>query len=555
MTPLLSISRIRLMWLPGIFAAVLSTSSFAVTRVVTNTNDSGAGSLRATVIASGAGDVITFAMPSGTISLTSPIPVTTALTVNGPGADLLTISGSNVTRIFNVTSTVTISGLTLQSGNADGIALRGGAIHNTGSLTLDSMVLKLNQAVDGGGAIYNESSSAATGQLTIRNSELWGNVADDFAGVGGGAILSTSVSGNAASVTIINSTVSGNGAVASIAGMSGGGIYFANGALRIFNSTVAGNNAGIAGGDIHQGRVANTSLTIRNSIISGGIVNAIGAPVADFDIFQPATSTINSLGYNIVGHRSAGTGYAPSDAPDNTDPLLGSISANGGATRTMLPLPTSTAVSFVPVASCVDETGAALTRDQRGFGRRTVYATACDAGAAESLRLVAVLSRKYHGAAPAVPREIPINAATALSGLVDVEPRTIGAGHLLAFQFNGPVSAISTAGVSPVGSATATRSGNEVLVSLTNVPDNRRVTVSLTGVGGLALPVTASLGYLVGDVTGKRSVNAADISAVKANRNQTVDNENFKFDVDAVGTISDADVSAVKARSGKVLPP
>ena len=85
-------------------------------------------------------------------------------------------------------------------------------------------------------------------------------------------------------------------------------------------------------------------------------------------------------------------------------------------------------------------------------------------------------------------------------------------------------------------------------------PDNQRVTVSLTNVGGLGLDVSASMGFLVGDINGSRSVNASDISAVKANLNVTVGAANFRMDVNTSGTITQSDVSAAKARSGLVLP-
>ena len=50
-----------------------------------------------------------------------------------------------------------------------------------------------------------------------------------------------------------------------------------------------------------------------------------------------------------------------------------------------------------------------------------------------------------------------------------------------------------------VGTATVGYQGNEVRVTLTGILDNKRVTVSLTGVNG-TIPVQASVGFLVGDV-------------------------------------------------------
>lgn len=525
----------------------------AATLTVTNTNDSGAGSLRAAMAAAGAGDVIVFSA-RGTIGLTSVIPVTTAVTISGPGADQLAISGSFIARIFEVTSNAIISGLTLKQGFADSTALRGGAIKNTGTLTLDGVAFRENVAFDGGGALYNESASASTGQLVILNSELSGNFVSDPSGIGGGALLSASITGNAASVTIVNSTITGNSVSENQnpRDMAGGGIYFANSALRLFNSTVAANRAGIAGGDIHQASVANTSLTLRNSIVSGGLVDFVGVAPTDIDLFQPGSATIGSLGYNIVTNRSAATGYnALTDAPNGTNPLLGALTAYGGPTQTMLPPALSPATAFVPLASCLGDSGAALTRDQRGYFRQASGMTACDAGATEGLALTAVMSRKFHGG---LPYDVPITPTIPLAGPVNVEPRGIGAGHLLVFQFNGTITSLGTPAVAPIGSVSAVKSNNEVLVTLTSVPDNRRVTVSLAGANGLLSLYSTSLGFLVGDVNGNRAVNASDISAVKARMGPLITNANFKFDLNASGDITNTDVSAVKARSGLVLP-
>ena len=65
---------------------------------VTNLNDSGDGSLRAAVAATPPGGVVDFAPGlTGTITLTSKIDVN-GLTISGPGASVLRISGGHTTR-------------------------------------------------------------------------------------------------------------------------------------------------------------------------------------------------------------------------------------------------------------------------------------------------------------------------------------------------------------------------------------------------------------------------------------------------------------------------
>ena len=174
------------------------------------------------------------------------------------------------------------------------------------------------------------------------------------------------------------------------------------------------------------------------------------------------------------------------------------------------------------------------------------------------LALAGVVSRKVHGSAGTF--DVAINAATPIGAMVDVEPRAIGPGHALVFTFNNPIGVAGGANVvdslgAAVGAATSTASGNDVVVTLTGIPDNTRVTVSLTGVNASATPFAASLGFLIGDVNNTRSVNSSDISGVKARSGQTTNASNFMFDVNASGTVNSSDISAVKARSGVTLAP
>ena len=62
------------------------------------------------------------------------------------------------------------------------------------------------------------------------------------------------------------------------------------------------------------------------------------------------------------------------------------------------------------------------------------------------------------------------------------------------------------------------------------------------------------MGVLVGDTTGDRSVNSADISQTKSQSGQAVTTSNFREDVTADGSINSADISLVKSKSGTALP-
>jgi hypothetical protein len=94
------------------------------TFTVTNTNDSGPGSLRAEVAAanldSPGPDTINFAKGvHGTIVLTSgELLINDNVTISGPGANKVSVSGDNASRVVEVSVglNVTISGLTITEG-------------------------------------------------------------------------------------------------------------------------------------------------------------------------------------------------------------------------------------------------------------------------------------------------------------------------------------------------------------------------------------------------------------------------------------------------------
>jgi hypothetical protein len=245
------LSLMALTLLMAVAITLPSGLTHAATFTVTNTNPTGAGSLRAAVddaeLAAGA-DVIVFQPGlTGTIDVGDPgLILTSELTIDGAGATIsLTNSGdANIFRV-NPGADLTLRNFTIANAagleptiivldgilNAENMTfsdnIGDGAIINYGITTISGSTFT-NNAADIGGAIYNSDD----GILTISGSTFTNNRADiNFAS--GGAILNNSTN----TATITGSTFTGNQA-----GNNGGAI--SNGGLMIISaSTFTGNTA------------------------------------------------------------------------------------------------------------------------------------------------------------------------------------------------------------------------------------------------------------------------------------------------------------------------
>ena len=130
---------------------------------VTNTNDSGAGSLRQAILDANAistGDVILFSsffntsriitLASGQLTLTD----TATTTITGPGVSLLSVSGGDASRVFavNLGASAAMTGMTITHGNGQGVGgsgRDGGAIYNAGTLTLTNSTISNSTTIGG----------------------------------------------------------------------------------------------------------------------------------------------------------------------------------------------------------------------------------------------------------------------------------------------------------------------------------------------------------------------------------------------------------------------
>jgi hypothetical protein len=327
----------------------------AATRIVTNANDSGAGSLRQTIANAAAGDTIVFdpSLQGATITLTSAqISINKNLTLIGLGAGNLTISGNHKYRVFNIGSArvVNISGLTIAAGTVKND--RGGGIYNAGKLTLANSIVTGNQITGtlqrllswGGSGIYNAGTLTVT-QTTISNNNdisisaggggLFndGSVRLEDSTISGNQVHTTATFGqygggglcNRGTATIVHSSVLNNTAAGYSSG-GGGGIYNA-GSLTLTDSTVRGNRSititssyvgGYGGGLLNW---QNGTLTVVRSTIADNVADRDGGGVENVGILTVTQSLINgnvARGINLGKGQSLGVG----GGIDNTDGQL-----------------------------------------------------------------------------------------------------------------------------------------------------------------------------------------------------------------------------------------
>jgi len=348
--------------------------------MVTNLSDtgvSGDGSLRGEILAASSGDTIGFAHGlHGTITLNSlkgDLPISKSVTINGPGANKLSVSGNDASRIFDISgsASVTIAGLTI----TDGRATTGGGILLEGSaaLSISKCTLTDNEALgslagsltvpDGDGGGIEDNSSGA---MTVANSTFDTNKAiargpnappsgpNYIIALGGAIDVSLYSTGPA---TISDSTFTGNQALGGVPGASAGGGALSDsstpadktlGATMIVTGcTLSGNAAiGAAGGDgvsnfgSGQGGGINNfaNLIVSDSTLTGNLAQGsplvstapvqhvlantvvAGGGILELTNFAPATMLVTDS--TISGNRAVGAAGAAGGT--------GSIGEGGG---------------------------------------------------------------------------------------------------------------------------------------------------------------------------------------------------------------------------------
>ncbi len=269
-----------------------------------------------------AGGLVTFNC-SGSLTIGFLTPITLSTTVTLEGADLITLSGGQVTRLFIVPAgfSLNLRHITLEQGKVNGSG--GGAIVNHGRLTLQGSTIQSSQ-VDAnalGGAIFTD------GPLTITDSTLFDNLAGS-----GGAIYARAA---AARVTIagsrfVSNTANNNinfgfggalwldtpaqltltgGEWLSNSARYGGAIYVAAGAVLTASGelTLSGNTATVDGGAIYTEAGSAASLE-RLSLIGNHATAGKGGGVTSRGSLLVADSLFRDNLANYGGGLAAGLG-------------------------------------------------------------------------------------------------------------------------------------------------------------------------------------------------------------------------------------------------------
>jgi hypothetical protein len=272
-------------------------------------------------------------------------PVDGNITIDGPGADVLSIDANGKVNVFSFGSNVTVFDATIRSltlRGASGYAVAHGGIASS-NLLLDSVEITASS----GGIIFGFD-----GNLTVQNSAITEN--------NGPGIYSTNTS-----IMVVNTTISGNMATTP----AGGGVTTWGGTF--VNTTITDNAA--------WGAYLNGSgtLTFYNSIVSQNAYADLWKATYATGSFSTASSN------NLFG--DVGNSGLTSDngiiLGATGDPRLAPLGYYGGSTETHSLLPDSPAIDAGDTSIA---TAHELVFEQLGEGFERTVGAKVDIGATEA---------------------------------------------------------------------------------------------------------------------------------------------------------------------------
>lgn len=342
----------RITVIAGVLAGLTLALPFGASAAsVTNTNDSGPGSLRQAIAEAVGGETI--AIPAGTYHLTSVLTVQKSLTFTGAGARSTILDGGGATQIFAIgapAAQVTITGVTMRNGKSTG----GGALLSTVPLTLTDSAVVGNTSTGPGGGVLIRAAFTMERDLFAGNSATGGS---------GGAI-------EYAPPTPVVSTIADSTLTQNSSSTLSGAINEDNSStetLHLVNDSFIGNSAPSQGGAFRAW--SGTHIDFRNTLFAEN--TAASGPNCEYG----GGASVISLGYNAQDIDDPECNMTQKTDLHNIDPELGLLQNNGGPTDTLLPAATSPLIGAGDPANC---TGS----DQRGVPR--LQEGGCDIGATES---------------------------------------------------------------------------------------------------------------------------------------------------------------------------
>ena len=284
----------------GAFELQDTTTEVPSTIVVSNLEDENDGdfgeadlALREAIAIAESGDIITFAsdLSGGTISLSlGELLIDKNLTIQGLGAEQLTIDGGGASRVFNLDDgsaetsiDVTLDGLAITSGDVSldfGVDSQGGGILSRENLELTNSLVSGNAAGLAGGGIYSSGSRLSISNSTIDNNSALRPVAVGTTKGGGIATVGSTVEISDSTISNNETSLGGGGLDAQDSevvivdsnivdnfGLNGGGIASVNSTVDLKTTNVSNNRTGSFGGSGAISSDADSVLIVESSVI------------------------------------------------------------------------------------------------------------------------------------------------------------------------------------------------------------------------------------------------------------------------------------------------
>ena len=294
-----------------------------------NTIDLPAGTYTLSIAPSGVDDV-----SSGDLNITATGGTTT---IGGAGEASTIVQWSSLAtapdRVFSVASgaSASISGLTIQHGQAQGSA-DGGGILDSGTVSLDNVAVTGNRS---GPVVMPNAPGAGGGGIDVEGTATItdSTISDNSSGLnrGGGVRLGF---GSTPTMTITGSTITGNTSTTN----GGGGIVTdGTGMATITDSTVSANVSVDGGGINEEGGgpvvIDNTTVSGNSSPASNGLGGGISEEGGGTITINQSTIENNTSGGSGGGITQEGGGavtVTQSTIADNTSAQGGGIAEEGG---------------------------------------------------------------------------------------------------------------------------------------------------------------------------------------------------------------------------------